>query len=138
MNSFSSKSLGFRMLSSFIIIIVAVLSVYTVYAIYREEQKARRELASKGELMVNLLANSARIGVFAENSDLLKNIALGFAAQPDVVLVGIYNAQMKPLYLSNKTLANSSTFLIKTGTESAATKEKEKTTFRDAGRTLEF
>jgi signal transduction histidine kinase len=100
---FTGKSLGFRLLSAFILIIVLVLSAYTLFAVFREERKLRNELTNKGELLASLLAYSSRIGVFAENRDLLKDVATGIVAEHDVVLVGIYNADLKPLYVVNKT-----------------------------------
>jgi signal transduction histidine kinase len=138
MNFLSDKSLGFRLLSAFIVIIVIVLSAYTVFSIFREERKARQELTSKGELMVKLLANSAQVGVFAENRDQLKNVAAGFAAQTDVVLVGIYNAEMKPLYLSNMSLADIALFPANKEQGNAATIGRMPTTSLAAGPMLGF
>ncbi len=138
MKLFPDKSLGFRLLSAYILIIVIVLSAYTLFAIVREERKVRKELTEKGEMLVNLLASGSRIGVFAENKDLLKDVATGITAEPDVVLVGIYNADLKPLYEMNRSSMRKDVYpdierkvaVIKTGLDGA--------TLRETGHTLEF
>ncbi len=99
---FSGNSLGFKLLSAFIVIIVVVLSVYTVFSVIHEGRKARKNLANKGEVLANLLSKVSTVGVFVENRDQLMEIAAGFVNEPDVLLVAIYNTDGKPLYVSNR------------------------------------
>ena len=100
--SFLRRSLSIQLLSVFIFMIVVVVLAFSTHAISRERARVRRELQAKGELLANHLAFSSRLGVFAENKDLLKDVAEGVVSEPDVVLVGIYNADMKPLYFMRK------------------------------------
>ena len=102
MSSFSRTSLGFKLLSAFIIIIVVVLTAITVFSILHERAKARQELMGKGEILAGMLSFSSRIGVYAESRDALKDAAAGMVSEPDVVFVGIYNADFKPLYVVDK------------------------------------
>jgi signal transduction histidine kinase len=101
MYPFHRKSLGLRLISAFIAVIVVVLLAISVFSIVRWKNKALATLMNKGETMVNLLSSNARIGIFSENRDQLREAAAGFAAEPDVLLVGIYNADRKPLYVSD-------------------------------------
>jgi len=132
------QSLGLRLSSTVIIIIAIVIAAYSTFAVNSGRYRAQKELATKGELLANHLAFSSRIGVFAENRDLLKDVAGGIVAEPDVILVGIYNVEMKPLYLADKASskkqagpdAELSPPLVAWG-------EKEPL-FREQGQTLEF
>lgn len=103
---FSPDSLGFRLFSAFIVIIVIVLSAYTVFSVVQEQRKAKKNLASKGQVLADLLSAVSRAAVFAENKNQLTDIAAGFASEPDVVFVGIYNATGKELYTLNKRPTN--------------------------------
>lgn len=100
--TFRHKSLGFRLLTVFIIIVVIVLTVHTLFAILREGRKVRSELRNQGEMIANMLSYSARVAVFAENKNLLEDLAAGVVAEPAVILVGVYNAELKQLYVVNK------------------------------------
>ncbi len=137
MKLFPEKGLVFRLLSASILIIVTMLTVYTLFAVFSEERRVRKELTNKGELLTNLLAYSSRTGVFAENRDLLKDVAAGVAAEPDVVLVEIYNADMKQLYVISKSSANTD-FNREPGTPDEVIKTELATPTQATDRTLEF
>jgi signal transduction histidine kinase len=126
------KGLGFRLLSAFIIIIVIVLTVQTLFAILREGRKVRDELANKGALLTNLLSYSARVAVFAENKTLLEDLAAGVVAEQAVMLVGIYNADMKQLYVVNKAAMNQDVIA------EAISKPGATMTTRETGNMMEF
>src|SRR5574337_60649 len=132
---FSGNSLGFRLLSAFIVIIVIVLSAYTLFSVIHEERKARKNLANKGEVLVNLLSYVSTVGVFAENKGQLADIAAGFVTEPDVLLVGVYNADGKALYVSNKAPGEDVRPEIAGALRFA---EGQKIATRTTGRTLEF
>lgn len=137
MNLLPHKSLGFRLVSAFVLIIVAVLSAHTLFAVHREQRKVRDELRNKGELLANLLSHGARIGVFAENNNLLKDVAAGIVAEPTVALVGIYNAELKQLYLAKKgTMSDDASG--ETGEKIALMSQEEKITTRETGNMIEF
>lgn len=130
---FRNKSLGFRLLSVFIIIIVIVLTVQTIFAVLREGHKVRDELTNKGQLLTNLLSYSARVAVFAENKSLLEDLAAGVVAEQTVILVGIYNAEMKQLYVVNKAAANQNILAEAVNKPDGAT-----LTTRETGNIMEF
>ncbi len=97
-----ATSLGLRLIATTILIIALVVIAYSAFAYNRGRGRAAQELRTKGDLLTRHLAYSSRLGVFAENIDMLKSLAEGIVAERDVVLVAIYNADMKPLYLSDK------------------------------------
>ena len=110
MQIFSRNSLGFRLISAFIILIVIVVLSISALSIVRWRINALAILGNKGEHMSRLLAISARIGIFSENKDQLKEVADSFTGVRDVLFVGIYNADRKPLYLSDQAFPGSGTF----------------------------
>ena len=96
-----AQSLAFRLLGTFIAVIVVVLAATSLFAIVLAQKNAHEEWIHRGETMVNLLSTASRISVFAENRDQIRSLAAGFASAPDVLLIALYNANMKPLYASN-------------------------------------
>lgn len=99
------KSLGVKMLSAFIGVIIVVLSVFTVLAVLREENKTKTGLREQGEMLVELLSRSSMLGVFAENPDMLRAAAKDILSLRDVVAVFIYNRQFRELYAEGKQAA---------------------------------
>ncbi len=89
-------------MTAFIIVIIAVLSMYTVFAVIREGDKVRDELTGEGDMLARLLAFNSRVGVFAENRELLRDVAAGIIGQRHVVMVAIYGADLRLLYLVQK------------------------------------
>ncbi len=134
---FSGNSLGFKLLSAFIVIIVVVLSLYTVFSVIYEGRKARKNLANKGDVLANLLSKVSTVGVFVENRDQLMEIAAGFVNEPDVLLVGIYNTDGKPLYVSNRASMGKDVQPPDTGLTEAAAKESQDVAGGTCG-TMEF
>lgn len=110
MHGFSRTSLGFRLASAFITVIVIVVLSISAFSIVRWRTNALTTLSSKGVIMTRLLATSARIGIFSENRDQLKEAADSFTSVRDVLFVGIYTADRKPLYLSDQAYPGSGTF----------------------------
>lgn len=98
-----SKSLSIQLLSLFIFMIVVIVLAFSMHAVSRGRARVQRDIQARGELLASHLAFSSRMGVFAENKDLLKDVAEGIISEPDVVMVGIYNVDMKPLYFMGKT-----------------------------------
>src|SRR5512143_1141984 len=98
---FPRKSLTFRLLSSFVFIIVIVLTIQTVVYILRAQKRIHGELVRQGELLIDLLAYSSRIAVFTENTEQLQEGAAGMQTKQDVVLVGFYGSKTSPLYVKS-------------------------------------
>lgn len=103
MNFFSRKGLTFRLLSSFVLIIVVVLTVQTVVYIFRAQNRIHGELVRQGELLTDLVAYSSRIAVFTENRERLQEDAAGLQTERNVVLVGFYGSKLSPLYVNSST-----------------------------------
>ncbi len=101
--SFLRKSLSAQLLSVFILLIVVVVLALAMHATSRGRNRAHNALHAKAEFLADYLALGSRMGVFAENKDLLKDVAEGIVSEPDVVFVGIFNNDMKPLYFIRKT-----------------------------------
>lgn len=104
--SFWRRSLSAQLLSAFILLLVIITLFLAMHAISRGSDRAYRAVRAKGELLARHLALNIRMGVFAENQDLLKDNAENILSDPDVVRVGIYNSDMKPLFFKSKGAAN--------------------------------
>ena len=96
------ESFWFRIFSSFLIVIIIILSVFSFLHISRGSNELRENLAKKGKMIGNFLASSSRTGIFAENTEALKNIAEGFMIEEDVISVSIYSADWNVLYETRK------------------------------------
>lgn len=91
-NSFSFKF--FFLFTAFI----AVVSVsFTIFFFHHQRTVLRENLAGKGKLLSNLLAYNVRLGVFAENGDLLKDAVEGVLQHDEVLFVTIVTAEGKLL-----------------------------------------
>jgi PAS domain S-box-containing protein len=96
------ERLALKLLTALLIVVIVVLSAYTSFAVLRERGKVRSELSSEGETLAELLAYGARVGVFAENRDQLKDAAAGIVGQRHVVRAAIYSADFRLLYAGQK------------------------------------
>lgn len=138
MKKLRPQSLGLRLISIVIVIIAIVIVANSMFVVNSGRHRAHKELETKGELLANHLAFSSRIGVFAENAGMLKDVAGGIVAEPDVILVGIYNAEFKPLYLArNGSSKKNAEPDAEMRSPLAASAEKNQTFF-ERGQTLEF
>jgi signal transduction histidine kinase len=138
MKSLVRESLGFRLLSASIFILVVVLSAQTIFYIARARNRVHSELTNKGRLLSDLLAYSSRVGVFAENGDQLRDVAAGVLSEPDVVQVGIYNANGKQLYLGSNTTMSGDDNPEAGGKGQSAGPEGTGDTTRETGKALIF
>lgn len=92
------ESFGLKLLFVFAAVIAVSLSIYTVLGAVREGHKVKKALTEQGELFARLLAHGSVVGIFAENTTLLKEAAAGILGQADVALVAMYNAEGNLLY----------------------------------------
>jgi signal transduction histidine kinase len=138
MKSLVKESLGFRLLSASIFVIVVVLSAQTIFYMSRARNRVRSELTNKGKLLSDLLAYSSRVGVFAENGDQLRDVAAGILSEPDVMQVGIFNANGKELYFGTNTARSRDDYPEAGGNDPPAGPEGTGTTIRETGGTLVF
>jgi signal transduction histidine kinase/ActR/RegA family two-component response regulator len=86
-----------------IILLILVLSIsFTGFFVHNEWISRTEILVRQGELLAKFLANSARLGVFAENTDLLNDPIDGVLQNDEVLLVSVYTLNGKPLKESRK------------------------------------
>jgi|GEM_PF-1913095 len=84
-------------LASILLMLLTCFSL-TVFFIHHQSAALTEALYERGNLLVRMLAHSARVGVFAENKDLLKNPVDGVLGQQGVNRVFIYGADGNLLY----------------------------------------
>ncbi|MCF8029051.1 MAG: hypothetical protein K9K81_11845, partial [Desulfobacteraceae bacterium] len=72
----------------------------TGFFVYHQSASLNASLVERGGLLVRVLAHSARVGIFAENPELLENPVDGIARQKEVARVMVYNANGDLIYAS--------------------------------------
>lgn len=81
-----------------IILLILFLSVsFTVFFVHNEWKSLTAVLVRQGEVLAKSLAYTVRLGVFAENPDLLKNPVDGVLQNNEVLQVAIFNSNGKLL-----------------------------------------
>lgn len=98
-NSFRIKVI----LASILFMLLTCFSL-TVFFIHHQSATLTEALYERGNLLMGMLAHSARVGVFAENKDLLKNPVDGVLEQREVDRVFIYGANGSLLYAAGADL----------------------------------
>ncbi|MEW6108393.1 MAG: ATP-binding protein [Nitrospirota bacterium] len=96
------RSFSFKVFKAFAYSIMIVSAVFTTFFIYYQSNAAKEKLTREGRMLADLLARSSRTGVFAENSDLLKDAVQGIMSQRNVLSVTIYSDNMNVLYFDWK------------------------------------
>jgi len=100
------EKFGFKVFIAVIFVIIFILTVYTVIGAVREGKKAKEKLKEQGEMLVELLAQSSLVGLFAEDADMLNSAATGIHGLKDVRTILIYNSDQKLLYNSGGRLSD--------------------------------
>ena len=90
-------SFSFRIFRDFTVLIIILTVVFTILIIRKQNETNKEELIETGMMLADLLANSSTTGVFAENSDLLKEDVNGIMLQSSVAGVSIYTIDNKVL-----------------------------------------
>jgi hypothetical protein len=81
-----------------IILLILFLSVsFTAFFVHNEWKSLTAVLVRQGEVLAKSLAYTVRLGVFAENPDLLKNPVDGVLQNNEVLQVSIFNSNGKLL-----------------------------------------
>jgi methyl-accepting chemotaxis protein len=65
---------------------------FSAFFIYYQSKTLKKKLIHEGEQLTSLLAYSSRLGVFAENEDLLKDPVEGVMQHTEVALVQVFTA----------------------------------------------
>ena len=91
------KNFGIRIFVMFCVFIFLVSTVFTVLLVRNQSSSMTDNLIKKGRLLAGILAHNAKIGVFSENGDLLRNSVEGALQQEEVQQVTIFNSIGAPL-----------------------------------------
>jgi signal transduction histidine kinase len=92
------KKFGFRIFSSFIIVIFSVLTVFALFHAYQESRAVKERLIKKGEMMTHFLVHGSQTAVFAEDKEALEDIIEGIINQEEVLSVSVYSHDLNVIY----------------------------------------
>lgn len=91
------NSFGLRFFLFFTVFIV-IISISFTALFFQQQRKALKEnIAGEGMLLTKLLAHNVRLGVFAEDEELLKDAVEGILQHEGVLFVSVFTAEGKPL-----------------------------------------
>ena len=91
------RSLTLRVFEIFSLFILTMAAVLTFLFLHYQVERVREDLETKGRTVAAMLAGSARVGVFAENIDLLNDVANVVMNQKEVLSVSIYSSDGREL-----------------------------------------
>lgn len=77
--------------------IVAISTIFAVFFITHHRESEEEKLVTEGRLLARLLANHARVALFAGNVEQLREIADGAMATPGALSVTIFDRDNRPL-----------------------------------------
>jgi len=80
-----------------IILILVTTTTFTIFYIVNESASARQLLGMEGELLARLLARNARLAIFAEHPDMLRDATEGIFHHEHVLITSVYLANGKLL-----------------------------------------
>ena len=96
------ENFGLKVFVTLSLLLIIVASSFTCLFILHERKELTDNLKRKGELIVELLAYNSRLGVFAENKELLKNSAEAFFQYGEVMSLSIFTTEGKQLLEQRK------------------------------------
>ncbi|RJQ14700.1 MAG: HAMP domain-containing protein [Nitrospiraceae bacterium] len=91
------ESFGAKIFLLFTCLIVVIHISFTALLVYNQGQLLRQHLIDEGEQLSGLLAYNSRLGVFAENEDLLKYPVGGILQNDEVILVQVFTVDGREL-----------------------------------------
>ncbi len=95
-----------RIFLTFSTLIIFITIAFTIFFFRYQSNELTEKVENKGTLLASLLANSARLGVFTENADLLAAPVNGIFEDREVLSVGVYAASGKALALVSRPGSN--------------------------------
>jgi signal transduction histidine kinase/CheY-like chemotaxis protein len=111
------ESLSARIYLTLICSIVIISFFFTAFFIHYQKKSRTDILINKGELLAGQLAENARIGVFAENSELLVDPLRAVMRQQEVLDVKIFTTDGKLLAEQKKSAVSRQRKLLKPDSE---------------------
>ncbi|MFP4571656.1 MAG: ATP-binding protein [Desulfobacterales bacterium] len=108
-NPLSRFRKSFRVKVIFISIIIMLVTCFclTGFFVYNQNASLEDSLKERAELLVSVLAHSARLGVFAESREFLINPVEGILKQPEVIKVCAFGSDGNLLYSAGGSPADS-------------------------------
>jgi hypothetical protein len=91
------ESYSFRIFFAIGIFVIIMSSIFTIYFMYHEAANNMSSLIKQGKTLSDLVAHGSRAGIFAENREGLRDLALGVVVQENVLGVEIYSANREVL-----------------------------------------
>ncbi|WDN90393.1 hypothetical protein BuS5_03364 [Desulfosarcina sp. BuS5] len=85
------EGFGIRIFILFTVFTFLVSIGFTGFFMHFQSKAMEQALKNNGKILANILAYNAKIGVFSENIDLLKNPVDGIFQQEEVFMVTVYN-----------------------------------------------
>jgi signal transduction histidine kinase/CheY-like chemotaxis protein len=87
------QSFGVKVFAIFTLFIFVISASFTCFSIHRQSRSLRVTLIKDGKLLAGILSYNSRIGVFAENEELLKVPVEGVFQQEGVSEVSVFNLE---------------------------------------------
>lgn len=100
---YNRESFSAKIFYLFTIFIVTIYLSFTAFFIYSQSKMLKKNLINEGKLLAGLLAHSSRLGVFAENEDLLKDPIEGIMQHKEVMLVQVFTLEGRELKTEGRT-----------------------------------
>jgi signal transduction histidine kinase len=92
-----NENFGLKVFAMFALLIFIISVSFTSFFIYQQRKSLRDSLLKDGRLLAGILAYNSRIGVFAENKELLKAPVEGVFQQEETLEVSVFNLEGKVL-----------------------------------------
>ncbi len=92
-----TRSLGTKIFYLFTVFIIVIYVSFSAFFVYYQSQMLKEHLAEEGRQLANLLADNLKLGVFAENDDLLRGPVESILEYDETILVQAFNNEGKQL-----------------------------------------
>ncbi len=86
-----NKSLGTKIITVFILFLFIYSSSIIVFFIFHQSNSLTKDTIKNGLLLSEMLADTSRIGLFAENREMLKNAVEKISGQKEIIEISVYS-----------------------------------------------
>lgn len=95
-------SLTAKIFYLFAVLIIIIYLIFLLFFVYYQSKTLKQNILHEGKQLVNILAYNARLGVFAENVDLLKDPVEGIMQNREVILVQVFTSEGNELIIQKR------------------------------------
>lgn len=106
LTTYFKEHLRAKIFLTFSIVIILVSLAFIAFFFRYQSKSLTEKTVSKGELLASLLASSSRLGVFAENAELLAGPMSGILENREVLSVAVYSADGRTIAFQNRAGSN--------------------------------